>query len=148
MKFAVLAEESGRVHSTVRERWAARDPELIQGMAKLGEYADRAKQMLETRNFEELGTLMDLNFAMRRKLYGDNVVGALNIAAVELANEIGFAAKFTGSGGAILCLFRADCNQWYVHAALRFYNLNSIHAGYRSPLKVTLRTALALLILL
>ena len=102
-------------------------------MTLLGEYADRTKLMLETGNFEELGNLMDLNFSMRRKLYGDNVVGALNIAAVELAKEIGFAAKFTGSGGAILCLYRANCVEWQVFIFYYYCASYSYVSGYRHP---------------
>ena len=106
------AGDSGAVHSTVKERWINRDPSLVQGMQTLGSYADRGRDALALQNYDELGRLMDLNFQMRRQLYGDDVVGAGNIAAVNLANDLGFAAKFTGSGGAILCLFRRNCLEW------------------------------------
>ena len=98
--------ESGKVHSTVRERWSTRDPELCEGMKLLGSLADSAVESLLSGNREKLAELMDLNFATRRRLYGDAVVGSRNIAAVELANQLGMAAKFTGSGGALVCLPR------------------------------------------
>jgi glucuronokinase len=100
------------VHSTVRQRWADRDAALVEGMAALGTYADRAVESLKSKDYHALAGLMDDNFAMRRRLYGDSVVGATNIAAVDLANEHGFSAKFTGSGGAILCLHRSDFTEW------------------------------------
>lgn len=81
-------------------------------MIELGEFADRAKNCLTNGDFAQLANLMDSNFAMRRKLYGDAVVGATNIAAVNMATNLGFAAKFTGSGGAILCMHRSSPNAW------------------------------------
>jgi hypothetical protein len=41
------------------------------------------------------------------------VVGEKNIMAIELANDLGLAAKFTGSGGALVCL-RSDGTGAYV----------------------------------
>jgi len=43
------------------------------------------------------------------------VVGEKNILVTQLAGELGLAAKFTGSGGALLCL-RRDGLGWYVIA--------------------------------
>lgn len=106
--------ESGKVHNTVKERWLNKDPELVNGMLALGDYAYQAKVALESSNVEKLVELIDLNFTMRRRLYGDEVVGLRNIALAELAKEFGLAAKFTGSGGAFV-MIRRDCTglgQW------------------------------------
>lgn len=35
-------------------------------------------------------------------MFGDEALGALNIKMVEVARSIGAAAKFTGSGGAVV----------------------------------------------
>lgn len=104
-----LGGDSGKVHSTVKDRWAQQVPELVQGMQALGGYAQEAKQCLETGNVCRLAELMEANFAMRRRLYGDGVVGAKNIRMVELAQRHGMSAKFTGSGGALLCI---QSNGW------------------------------------
>ena len=45
---------------------------------------------------------------------GDAVVGSRNISMVELAGSFGLSAKFTGSGGAILCLRADGINEWSV----------------------------------
>lgn len=37
-----------------------------------------------------------------RELFGDAVLGATNLAMIETARSVGAAAKFTGSGGAII----------------------------------------------
>ena len=96
--------DSGKVHATVKERWIAQEPGLVAGMKTLGSFADAAMTCLEHKNYAELGNLMQLNFEMRRELYGDAVVGSKNIRAIMVANEHGLAAKFTGSGGALVCL--------------------------------------------
>jgi glucuronokinase len=98
--------ESGKVHSTVRDRWDRQDEELVSGMRQLGDLADQAVQSLQSNDIPRLAQLMEQNFALRRKLYGDAVVGIKNIAMVERAAEFGLAAKFTGSGGALVCCRR------------------------------------------
>ena len=45
---------------------------------------------------------------------GDAVVGSRNISMVELAGSFGLSAKFTGSGGAMLCLRADGINEWSV----------------------------------
>lgn len=92
------------VHNTVRARWEQAEPELLQGMAELGTYADQAAQCLLQHRPADLASLMERNFAMRLKLYGEAVVGAKNLQMVLLAGDLGLAAKFTGSGGALVCL--------------------------------------------
>lgn len=88
----------------MRTRWEQQDPELVQGMRELGTYADQALQCLKDMRFKDLAELMERNFAMRLKLYGADVVGRKNLQMINLAKELGFGAKFTGSGGALVCL--------------------------------------------
>lgn len=35
-------------------------------------------------------------------MFGDDVLGSMNISMVEVARSVGAAAKFTGSGGAVI----------------------------------------------
>jgi hypothetical protein len=37
-------------------------------------------------------------------MFGDDVLGALNIKMVDVARSVGAASKFTGSGGAVVAL--------------------------------------------
>jgi glucuronokinase len=96
----------------VKERWANRDPELVAGMQELGRYADEAVTALEAHNFSRLGHLMESNFAMRRKLYSDAVVGEKNIEMAMKLSQLGLSVKFTGSGGAFIGL-RKDNGGWF-----------------------------------
>jgi glucuronokinase len=83
----------------------------LTGMIALGHLADRAKECLINGDTKALAILMNQNFQLRRELYGDDVVGRKNIAVATRANELGFACKFSGSGGAFVCLAK-DGNGW------------------------------------
>lgn len=99
-----VAGESGKVHSTVRQRWLNHDPDVLRCMEELGALAHCGTQALMTRDFATLAKLMDRNFDIRRYLYGDKTVGESNLAAIMLARSHGLSAKFTGSGGCIVCM--------------------------------------------
>lgn len=104
--------DSGQVHSTVRERFDKGDQAVIDGMQQLGCLADEAVTALYNRDYRLLSSLMNRNFALRRSMYGDDVVGSKNLRAITLAQECGFGAKFTGSGGSIICLHETAENGW------------------------------------
>ena len=96
----------------MKERWIAKDPVLVEGMAALAALADEAVACLHRNDVIGLCQLVDKNFALRRQLYGDDVVGRRNVAVAQLAGEkLGLAAKFTGSGGAFV-LIRRDGSGW------------------------------------
>jgi glucuronokinase len=104
--------DSGKVHLTVRQRWKDGDEDIMRGMKELAKLADFAVDALHQKNYTRLADLMDINFTLRREMYGDAVVGESNIAAIELAQTFNFGAKFSGSGGAILCLHRTKNEDW------------------------------------
>lgn len=103
--------DSGKVHSTVKQRWTDKDPELMAGMAEIAALADEGRVALLQGQPQKLGPLFLRNFATRRRLYGDGVVGAKNIAAAGVAASVGLCAKFSGSGGALLCIRSEDSPQ-------------------------------------
>ncbi|KAJ8034154.1 Glucuronokinase 1 [Holothuria leucospilota] len=94
--------DSGKIHSTVTERWRNGDTEVIEGMLKFAELTDQARQALEEHDYNQFKELMDLNFDQRWKLYGDDVIGAENLQMIDLARQFGSSAKFSGSGGAVI----------------------------------------------
>lgn len=106
-----FGSDSGAVHSTVKDRWAKQDPELVVGMKRLGQLADEAREAIAKGDSDTLADLMDENFAIRRRLYGVAVVGTSNLAAIELMRRHGFGAKFSGSGGACICV-RRNSSDW------------------------------------
>lgn len=100
--YAENPSDSGKVHSTVRKRWLDGDKFIISSMEEVAKIALHGRKALEERNMSELAKLMDYNFDLRRKMFGDDVLGALNIQMIETARSVGAAAKFTGSGGAVV----------------------------------------------
>jgi hypothetical protein len=98
------AGDSGKVHSDVKARWHAGDETIRGGMASVAALADGLMEALRSGDFDAIPTLMATNFSWRRRMYGDAVVGARNIEMIETAAAHGMAAKFTGSGGAIVCV--------------------------------------------
>lgn len=113
----IVGGDSGKVHSTVKERWLQGDKELVDGMQRLGTYADLAVRCLNERKLgaslksESLAALMEKNFALRRALYNDEVVGKHNIEVAALATSLGLSVKFSGSGGAFVCM-KTDGTGW------------------------------------
>ncbi len=104
--------DSGGVHSTVKERWANQDPILVAGMQKFGVLADEAVEALKECDYVRLASIFEANFSNRRALYGDEVVGALNVQVALKAKEFGLSVKFSGSGGAFIGL-RTDGQGFY-----------------------------------
>eukprot|EP00899_Mesostigma_viride_P007788 jgi/Mesvir1/1700/Mv21159-RA.1 len=122
--------ESGKVHNNVRQRYDSGDPVVVQGMRKAaalaqagfellmgaqegqsgaadagaGVAAGSAARMLRLEDVRRLAELMDQNFDNRRAMYGDAVLGETNLRMIATARSVGAAAKFTGSGGAIVAL--------------------------------------------
>ncbi len=96
--------ESGRVHSEVRYRWERGDREVRKSMAGIARCALLGKKALSGGDQKSLARLINRNFELRRKLFGDAALGAHNIRLVEIAREQGLAAKLPGSSGAALIL--------------------------------------------
>ena len=94
--------DSGKIHSDVKCRWLDGDAAVIEGMKVFGALTVQARHALEAGDWPALRKLMDLNFDQRRKLYGDACIGADNLRMVSIARAHGAAAKFSGSGGAIV----------------------------------------------
>ncbi|XP_011404331.1 PREDICTED: glucuronokinase 1-like [Amphimedon queenslandica] len=98
--------DSGKIHSTVKERWRGGDEEVIKGMKDFAEITDQARDAIETKNTNQLLELMNANFDLRKKLYTEKALGEKNMRMISIGRKYGSSAKFCGSGGAVvgLCL--------------------------------------------
>ena len=94
--------DSGRIHSDVRTRFRDGDPEVVAAMREFARLADEGRVALVEGDTDRLGELMNANFDLRRRIYGDEVIGERNLAMVNAARQSGFPAKFPGSGGAVV----------------------------------------------
>ncbi|XVF60201.1 hypothetical protein PTKIN_Ptkin08bG0025400 [Pterospermum kingtungense] len=100
--YAENPSDSGKVHSTVRQRWLNGDELIISSMAEVANIAAEGRRVLLEKDYQKLAGLMNHNFDLRRRMFGDECLGALNIEMVEVARRAGAASKFTGSGGAVV----------------------------------------------
>ncbi|CAB4415107.1 unnamed protein product [Rhizophagus irregularis] len=103
--------DSGKIHSDVRKRYERGDQKVIDAMKQLISFTEQARNILIHKNESkrrELAKLMNKNFELRREIFGDQILGQTNLFIIELARKYNFAAKFTGSGGAILGLWNGD----------------------------------------
>nr|AAB38535.1 unknown protein 038 [Phalaenopsis sp. SM9108] len=83
--YAENPSDSGKVHSTVHKRWLDGDQFIISSMEEVAKLALDGHKALTERNNSELAKLMNSNFDLRRKMFGDDVLGALNIQMVATA---------------------------------------------------------------
>jgi glucuronokinase len=101
--------DSGKIHNNVRKRWIAGDKVVRDAMHQFAEYTDRAKDALKKGDHKTFTSLMKMNFELRRSVYGDACLGKDNLKMIEIANKYGCAAKFPGSGGAVVGSCAVEC---------------------------------------
>jgi glucuronokinase len=100
-------KDSGQVHSDVRARWHQGDSEVIDGMSELADLASRGKESLMEGDLDTFSELMDRNFDVRLRMFGEEVIGAENMEMIGIARGLGVPAKFSGSGGAVVGMWRS-----------------------------------------
>ena len=77
-------------------------------MKTFAQYASQCKEALYHQDVDQVSHLMDQNFDLRRKILGDHIIGKKNLEMINIARSCGCAAKFSGSGGAIIGLYQAQ----------------------------------------
>jgi glucuronokinase len=97
------AEISDIPHRNLRDLFNRGDPTVVHAMQQYRDLTDRARPTLMTGDWEALGAVMNENFDLRKKIMP---IAPENLRMVEVARETGASAKFAGSGGAIVGLYR------------------------------------------
>ena len=100
-----LAESSEVFHNDIRKRYDSGERKVIEAMDIIADLAYQARQALQACDYETLSRVMDRNFDTRRSIYNLN---PRHIRMVELAREIGASAKFAGSGGSIIGVYKNE----------------------------------------
>ena len=107
--------DSGEIHRSAHERFDAGDERVASTMREIAALAHRALTPLTLRDSAGLGVLLDENFELRRRIYDLN---PRHVALIEAARALGAPANYTGSGGAIVGLFRDEEHLGELRAAL------------------------------
>src|SRR5205085_11696095 len=79
------------------------EPIFVGAMQRFRDLTDRGRAALSSGDWDELGAVMNQNFDLRRTIMP---IVPENLRMVEVARSTGASAKFAGSGGAIVGLFR------------------------------------------
>jgi len=93
------------LHNPLRARYNQGDPEVVAAMQKFASLAAQARTALLHRDHELLSRLMDENFDTRRKICQ---LQPMHVEMVEVARSTGASAKFAGSGGATVGVYRDE----------------------------------------
>ena len=101
----VLSEGSEVVHNNLRERYRLGDPQILEAIAEWSNLSEDFFEGLTTHNHSLLNSLINQNFDLRRKVMN---LHPANLEMVEAARSCGASAKFTGSGGAIIGLYKDE----------------------------------------
>ena len=102
---AELSEGSEVFHNDIRSRFERGDKDVVDAMKYWADLTDQFKAALLARDVNSMATLMNANFDKRTQIYK---ISAGNLRMVEAARSTGASAKFTGSGGAIVGIFRDE----------------------------------------
>jgi glucuronokinase len=97
------AEISDIPHRNLRELYNRGDAAVVSAMLKYRELTDRGRAALMAGDWDLLGQVMNENFDLRRTIMP---IAPENLRMVEIARSTGASAKFAGSGGAIVGLYR------------------------------------------
>jgi len=102
-----LAEGSEILHSRLALDYEAGVPEVHAAIREWAELTDKVRDALASHRYDLLPPLIDRNFDLRCEVCGSSV-SQKNRRMVQIARSHGASAKFTGSGGAIIGLYRED----------------------------------------
>jgi len=100
-----LSEPTETFHNNIRGRYDGGESLVVNAMQHFGRLTVQGREALLSRDWEKLSALIDENFDTRRSLYN---LPSWQINMVETARRCGASAKFAGSGGAIIGVYRDD----------------------------------------
>jgi glucuronokinase len=98
-----LSEGTEVFHSSVRERWRAGDPEVVQAMKTWASYAENGRKALLEHDYKTLDVLINANFDLRARIFQ---LSPGNLEMVHAARRAGATSTFAGSGGAIVGTYK------------------------------------------
>ena len=95
---------SGEVHKPIVAKIKARNKQIIDYFTQLDFLAREAQKAFQHGDWPCLGELMNQNANIRVEIYGQKVLGALNMALIDACEKAGCPRNFTGSGGAVVAM--------------------------------------------
>jgi glucuronokinase len=102
---AALSEPTEVFHNDIRGRFERGEDQVVSAMRHFAHLAEQGRTALLEQNMPKLAALINENFDTRRSIY---TLPGWQIQMVETARQCGASAKFAGSGGAVLGLYRDE----------------------------------------
>jgi glucuronokinase len=100
-----LGKVSGQVLNDIRTRYNAGDREVVATLGRIADIAEEGKKAMEEGDHETLARLIDENFDLRSTIMN---ISDENMNMIRTARSCGASAKFAGSGGSIIGMYRDD----------------------------------------
>ncbi len=100
-----LGKVSGAVFNDLKARYEKGDERALSSLNRIAALAEEGKEVIENRDYIRLSQLMNENFEERQKVMN---ISDSNMELVHTARECGASAKFTGSGGSIIGIYKDD----------------------------------------
>jgi glucuronokinase len=100
-----LSKVSGKVLNNVRTRWERKDADVVDTLNRIADIAEEGREVILKKQIKKLHALMNENFDCRSKIMN---ISDRNMSLVQTARQCGASAKFTGSGGSIIGIYRDD----------------------------------------
>jgi glucuronokinase len=92
-------------HNDLRARFDSGDPQVVAAMKRFAELTDQARDALQANDRQLLAALLDANFDCRQSFCRLN---SQHVEMVQVARNVGVAAKYAGSGGAIVGVYHDE----------------------------------------
>lgn len=121
-----LGHASTAVHAPIRERWLAKDPDVIRGYARVAALGAEGKAALLGGDWPALGRLMNENHAIQRGFGGSGEANERLIAAALAAGAPGAKLAGAGQGGTIVALW-PDADAEPLARVLRAAGATAVH---------------------
>jgi glucuronokinase len=100
-----LSEPTETFHNDIRGRFNRGDQQVVDAMRGFADIAAQGREAILAGDVARLSALIDANFDLRHSIYK---LPDWQLQMVETARQTGASAKFAGSGGAIIGMYRDE----------------------------------------
>lgn len=102
---AELGKISGTVLNDIHSKYSQGDKFVINTLNDIASLAETGREAIKEKNYDLLNELINKNFDYRKQIMN---ISDRNIQLVQTARSCGASAKFAGSGGSIIGLYKND----------------------------------------
>jgi len=100
-----MSEPTEVFHNDIRSRYNRGEKKIVSAMDHFASLAEQGRDALLTADSDRLGALIDENFDTRHHLYH---LPSWQVEMIETARACGASAKFAGSGGTIIGVYKDE----------------------------------------